>query len=272
MRKTKENLLNTIFLVYNTICIKLFNRKNGNFKMPTNYNIEFVDDFKILNEDVWFKRQYYGHINTSHYWQYCSEDNIDFTEEGLKLHQHYNPRTTDYWDGKTYNTIYDVGFLTSKKLFGYGIFEFDIILPKGTGLWPAVWLTGFESWPPEIDLIEAYSDNDSKYNDDVKTNAFYGTQENLHDIKGRKTIPIKNYDDVLNMKLVWTKDKIEYYYNDFRVRTITDKKILKWYLDKKMYLVLNLATRNPKDFEINKSQKSTFIVKKFVYYKEIING
>lgn len=270
MRKIKENILNTIFWTFNTICIKLFKRKNGSFKIPKEYVVSLTENFSKYKKHRWMKSQYFGPIQDASHWQYCAEENVEFTKTGLKLHQTSNNRTTNYWDGKTYNTIFDVGFLTSKKLFGYGIFEFDVILPKGNGLWPAVWLTGFDSWPPEIDLMEAYSDSNGKYNDDIKTNAFYDTQDNLQDIKGRKTIPIINYDEPINMKLVWTKDKIEYYYNNYKVRSITDKKILKWYLDKKMYLVLNIATRNQNEFKIDKSQKSTFIVKKFVYYKQIV--
>lgn len=267
--KIIENFKNTIYWIYNYILIIIFNKKNGGFKIPKKYKLEFTDSFNKYTDENWYKRQYFGHINVAYHWQYFSEDNVEFSEDGLKLFQNYNPRTVEYWDGKTYNTKFDVGCLNSKKLFKYGLFEFDIELPKGCGLWPAVWLTGYESWPPEIDLIEAYSDIKGNWNNDLKTNAFYDMVDNVHDIKARKSIPIKNKNvyNTLNIKLLWEEDRIVYYYNNYKVREIKDKSILKWYKNINMYVVLNTAVRDGFYDIIDKEKESTFIVKKFNYFK-----
>lgn len=41
----------------------------------------------------------------------------------------------------------------TKKLFGYGIWEASIKVPRGTGLWPAFW--GYDGSGEEIDVLEA---------------------------------------------------------------------------------------------------------------------
>jgi beta-glucanase (GH16 family) len=44
--------------------------------------------------------------------------------------------------------------------FTYGQVEFQARAPRGRGLWPALWLLpGNESWPPEIDIMEAHGED-----------------------------------------------------------------------------------------------------------------
>jgi beta-glucanase (GH16 family) len=62
----------------------------------------------------------------------------------------------------THGFRYTSGIITSYASFNltYGYLEVRAQVPKGVGLWPAVWLaTHDESWPPEIDLMEIQGNN-----------------------------------------------------------------------------------------------------------------
>lgn len=63
-------------------------------------------------------------------------------------------------DGEEIEIPYIVSWLNTVHTFRqqYGRFECRMTLPKEKGAWPAFWLWG-PTWPPEIDVIEAYGRN-----------------------------------------------------------------------------------------------------------------
>jgi Beta-glucanase/Beta-glucan synthetase len=54
--------------------------------------------------------------------------------------------------------------MLTSKIFKqqYGYFEIRSKMPNSTGTWPAFWLTGTQSWPPEIDIYEWYGGKTKK--------------------------------------------------------------------------------------------------------------
>jgi hypothetical protein len=253
--------MSTTFYIKNKI-LKFFNFKpKFNYK---NYKLIFSDNFKE-DSDKWLKTMYYGHLHPDDLW-YASEDCVEFSSEGLKLHQRFNNRTVEYWDGKTYNTILDNGYLTSIDPYGYGLYEWNVILPKGANQWPALWLTGFDSWPPEIDVVEAYSDANGKYNNRLNTNIHYGVIGDKYDISGRKSLSFKEseLDEPINFKLIFEENLICIYVNNFLVRRIKNKKIMKWFNNQKFYIVMSSGMS---DYNTNPNQETVFLIKNFSYYQ-----
>src|SRR4051812_33808662 len=64
-------------------------------------------------------------------------------------------------DGLWYNS----GLITTEGMFTqtYGYFEIRADLPSGQGMWPAFWLLPADkSWPPEIDVLEAFGQDNGR--------------------------------------------------------------------------------------------------------------
>lgn len=262
----RDSIYNTYLYVKNNYLTfkkhKQFNYHNYDCKL--NYSFK-EDNFDFKNT------QYFGEINTSYQWQYCSPNAVKYTPNGLQLIQRYNPTTINYWDGNTYKPDWEVGCITSNDTFTYGLFEFTVKLPIGQGLWPALWLTGADTWPPEIDIIECYSDENSKYQNRFNTNAYFGHKDDILEVRARRSIKIpesKLLEEPIKFSLIWEENKIEYYVNNLLVRKITSKKILDKFKNQRMYIVANTAIR--KDFEniIKKEQESIFEILNFKYYKK----
>ena len=60
-------------------------------------------------------------------------------------------------------TVYAKEVFTVKKSGGYDI-SGTFLAPTAKGTWPAFWLTGANSWPPEIDLAEWKGDGKVSFN------------------------------------------------------------------------------------------------------------
>ena len=127
------------------------------------------------------------------------------------------------------------GMLSSARGFSftYGYVEIRARMPKGAGLWPALWLLPItQAWPPEIDIAEVIGKTPTRYYASVHAREF-GFRIN-------STYPIDTYDlsekfSTFGMK--WTREKIEWLFNGKIVAecdTPSD-------LHQPMYLLVNLA-------------------------------
>ena len=150
-------------------------------------------------------------------------------------------------------------------------------LPKGKWLWPAIWLSNFKTWPPEIDILEGYSrkgnyENSANFkNFKLQPNIHYG-----HDFDGSKTSygakshPIFNaIDKEITYGLIWEKNAIKIYYDGYKVFQTSDDKILKYFNieENKMEIILNNGLESKVKNE--KLQSSVFKIKSVKYYKLI---
>lgn len=128
----------------------------------------------------------------------------------------------------------------------YGKIEVKAKLPKGVGLWPAIWMLGSNraevGWPKcgEIDIMEHVGFNKDSIFGTIHTQAYNhmkGTQ------KGKKTFIDKPYDSFHVFSMEWTPEKIDFLldgtiYNHLENPHLSEDE---WPFDKDFYLKLNVA-------------------------------
>lgn len=195
-----------------------------------------------------------------------------------------NVAILDISENKYETKNYGAGQMISKKRYLYGTFEWEYLLPKGRNLWPAIWLTAVESWPPEIDVMEGWTSSGyfQKYRSDYRRfmgfnnivpGLVYGTEENKKyyskaSLGTKSTFScLQRLNKTNKCKLIWTPDVIKMYYNNHLVSKITDKEILKEF-NKPMRVIMNSAITeqfNESDYIDYKKNGRPFSILSFKY-------
>lgn len=197
-----------------------------------------------------------------------------------KAHEHYdsdaitfhNGKGMELWvtDGEFNGPIYidrGIGLVCSKFNLSYGLYEWNVIMPQGAFLWPAVWLSHSKTWPPEIDVMEGLSDEDGEYGDRIGTNFHYGKPDvYAKAIGGLNHGKGLDIDSVLNLKCHWTKDFVKIYYNNILVRVTTDLRIIS-NLNEDPWMKVIMNNSIQKKYDIEKQSVSPMIIQNFIYYK-----
>ncbi len=128
----------------------------------------------------------------------------------------------------------------------YGRIEVKATLPKGVGLWPAIWMLGENreevGWPEcgEIDIMEHVGFNPDSIFGTIHTKAYnhmIGTQ------RGKKIFIDKPYDSSHVFAIEWTPEKIDFVLNDVVYNHIENehKTTAEWPFDQEFYLILNVS-------------------------------
>ena len=246
--KLKESLKDSIinsFLYTKTLVISFFGiSEKNNSNITSKMELIFEDNFQSFNKDAWRIGQPWGKFHPGSPYQYYGDESVFIQNDCLILNQVYSPKQLTTWEDpkKLYDIPYSVGLVTSYESYGYGFYEFEVELPYGSGLWPAVWLSCVDSWPPEIDILEAYSDDKNNYKNNLQSNFHFNTQDKKES-SGARNHPVKSSYDKLKLSCWWSKDFIKIYYNGHLVRQITSDYTIKWFRDKKMLVILNNAIR-----------------------------
>lgn len=135
---------------------------------------------------------------------------------------------TPYTGGATFSS----GMLSSAQSFAqtYGHFEITADLPQGHGVWPAFWMLRADNvWPPEIDIMEAFGDENTMVHSGVwynKTPTQQGEWVSTGDLSGKHTFGV-----------TWTPYEVTFYVDGHETSsyaTPTD-------LNSPMFMVANLA-------------------------------
>ncbi len=211
------------------------------------YKLVWEDDFNIdgkVNEDIW-NITYSGSGNGNDEKQFYTNrlDNV-FCKDSLL---HLVAKKEDF-EEKHYTS----GKITTfgKKSIKYGKIEILAKLPKGRGMWPALWMLGENirkvGWPlcGEIDIMENvgrrheeihFSIHSKKYNHNLNTHQTH-------------VVPISDvHDDFHKYTLVWDENSIEYYVDDKHYVTFTkgedgrDTDKEGWPYEPPYFLIINLA-------------------------------
>jgi len=144
------------------------------------------------------------------------------------------------------DSLYYSGKIHTKKNFEfqYGTVEVKAKLPKGKGLWPAIWMLGNDigskGWPAcgEIDIMEYVGKTPS-----IIYNAMHTPSSHGNTVNSKKTA-LQNIEEGFHVyKMNWTKDAIVFYIDgeeSYRYAP-EEKNEETWPYDKPFYLILNMA-------------------------------
>ena len=203
---------------------------------------------------------------------------IQIKDNELQLSVAVHP-TTIIYENEVYNPTYGCGLLRSVEEFGYGTFEAEIKMPKGQGLWSALWLCGVGDWPGsgEIDLTEGYSE-DSNYfrfftsyfpwiNPSWKIpNNIHYKQDGEHRQVGPRGVSIFKLkkdpsDEFVKYKCIWTPSRISIYINDKLSRE--DTKVVRTFQSDCMNVIFDVVCEAPEKYGVHTD--SPLIIKNFTY-------
>lgn len=219
----------------------------------------------------WLTQERWGQIHPDKTICWYDASCVEIDQYGyLHLKTKYNPKT---FNDLNITSNVGIGLVSCTTKLYHGVYEIEAKLPRGKNLWPAFWMYSFDSWPPEIDVFEAYTVNDSSYFTwnpfkpwNVQTNIHYNEKSVIKSIGsnvhywGYKD-PSKNF---IKYKVDWQRDYIKFYYNDYMVRCITDKSILDQFNRTTMNVILNNSIDS--NVDINNPPISDFIIKYFKHY------
>lgn len=133
-----------------------FNKSKNNDVSKRGYTLVFADEFdQPINWDTWKPCEQWG----------CDRGNDIFNQSQVTQSGSDAILTSDmnYVEGQP---LVKTGGLFSWNFFNtkYGYFETrEKLPPKGVAYWPAFWLSGSDSWPPEIDIFELMDEKSSSY-------------------------------------------------------------------------------------------------------------
>lgn len=223
---------------------------------------------------LWDIKERWGSIHPEKPYTWYDPECVKIDNWGYAhLETHYNPKTFP----KIGESKYGVGLLSSVEDFDYGYFEIEAKLPSAKKLWPAFWLYAADSWPPEIDIFEGYTNDNNNYlKHRLKSPlGFWDVVPNFHykeNGKNKSTGITRKYwgfkdpsKHFIKYSCLWTSDLIEIKYDGHLIKRITDKGLLKYFTGMKMRVIINNQLNG--EPANGGDHYSDFVVKYFKYEK-----
>ncbi|SHL30071.1 glycoside hydrolase family 16 protein [Fibrobacter sp. UWEL] len=207
-------------------------------EIPSSSSVTGISSSSSADPNILWSDEFDGTALNTEYWTY----ETGATGWGNNELQYYTDRTDNAYVADGYlhirakNELFERAPYTSARLitkgkysFTYGTVEARIALPAGKGIWPAFWMLGENidevNWPTcgEIDIIEAVNDEHVVYGTHHwahegqhadygnSTKDYYGTSKQL------------DITEFHNYKMVWDKNVIAMYVDDFKYQEIDIK-------------------------------------------------
>lgn len=135
-----------------------------------------------------------------------------------------------------------------KRQFKFGRVDIRAALPKGKGLWPALWMLGSNidavSWPAcgEIDMMELTGDLPNR----IVGTVHYGANMSQHQYNSMSNYLSgnNNYQDEFHVfSIIWEADKIQFLVDDQVYHTITPASLngAPYPFNKNFFFIFNVA-------------------------------
>jgi len=213
------------------------------------YQTVWEENFDTLNENIWSFEIGNGHANGIPGWgnaelEYYKKENA-WVENGVLIIEARKETVTDQWG--TYN--YTSARMKTQGNFNvkFGRIEFRAKLPKGKGIWPALWLLGEDitqvGWPGcgEIDVMELLGHEPNKVYGTVHGPGYSGASG-----KGSNyTLPSGDFSqDYHIFAIEWDPIGISWYVDNTKFFTITRPQIElygNWVFDHPFFIIMNVA-------------------------------
>lgn len=205
----------------------------------------------------WIARPLWGDTHPNDPLTWYDQDAWEINGDGtLVLKINDKPRTFIDDNGNETTKPWGRASIRSTMEFKYGTFEWDMRLPYGRKLWPALWLASDTSWPPEIDCMEGWSNDNPDY---VKRLLFKNVHPTIHwssdcdDKNGEHRQESKNNiwrwwlkggTNFDHYKVVWTPDYVEIWYNNHKINRFTNKEAIRHMNMVEMHAIMSVGPQS----------------------------
>lgn len=222
---------------------------------------------KTLNwsNRLWNLQETWGQVHDINYYMWSDYESVSVENNNLVLKTSYKPK---FFPEINKTSNWAKGFACCMDNFHFGNYIITAKLPKGKYLWPAIWLYDLETWPPEIDIMEGYSNKRGNYlrfgYPIYNLTSDFHYYENTNKRMGGKIIDIglKNpHENFITFIMEWSNKKITLFANNKKHRVI-EGNMMKHY-QRPMRMILSNGVQKNKQ---KSSEISNFIISNFKYY------
>ncbi|MGB9858253.1 MAG: carbohydrate binding domain-containing protein [Dictyoglomaceae bacterium] len=213
------------------------------------YQVVWQEDFNTIDTNIWSFEIGNGHANGIPGWgngelEYYKQENA-YVDNGVLVIEAKQESVTDQYGSYNYTSA---RMKTQGKFnVKFGRIEFRAKLPKGKGIWPALWLLGEDittvGWPNcgEIDVMELLGHEPNKVYGTVHGPGYSGASG-----KGSNyTLPSGDFSQDFHIFAIeWDPIGISWYVDDQKFFTITRPEIElygNWVFDHPFFIILNSA-------------------------------